>query len=752
MTDPSPDLSELEMAFAKDPSRFLALSSAYLQQGRYMEAMVVCKKGIKSQPDSVEGRLLLARVYAEQGKLPKAVEEVKALLAQRTDVAEAHFVLAQLHDKAGRGDDAVESLKEALRQNPRYADATAALKAKGIDFQVGPTPEEIAAAKAAEEASRRAEEAARAAVAAAAAEDEQARRAVVERTSPTRPSPPAAGSLPSQAPMTPAGAPGPTTGGYQGYYGAGSYGYGAALEQTRGKRFGFGFTFGLGALLLLVVVGIIFVLSRNKSQKEEMAGYMRAAQKSYARDTTLGHKQALEKLQAALAVDDEQPMVAGQLALSLETLVVDRGMKDLEAQAKTATDHADKVAHDQVASVAARMLAARGAGDANRALAIGDEFIAKLGADKAPPFVVAVEQGRAYAALGRIPDMLKIAGTLANASDANALTFAGEAYRRVGDRARARFALDGAIRVEPDHDPARALRALAILESDDVSSLDFALDDVRHLGEMGKDALGPRQRGYAVLARALLARRAGRAKEADMEMKDAEALLRGDPELKLFEAKRLLSGREDRSPGPAQAAALEAIKLDRFRLEPYLVLATAAGAAKDWTVADKALDDATGIFGSNLEIVRARAERLSLQERYDDARKVLDDELKKKEEAELYLDIGKVLLRKQDVPGAVEQLKKAAEKATNKPTSMQAQIYTMLGRALAANSDHENAIEAYNSALKASPSYTNAHYYLGVSLAAEKQTGAARTALETYLRNDPGGPLVDRARRQLESL
>src|SRR5688500_5947568 len=107
------DLAELEQAFAKDPASnaFIALSSAYLQQGRFMEAMVVCKKGIKSQPDNVEGRLLLARVYSEQGKVPKALEEVKALLDAKPDLgghaaADAHFFLGQLHEKSGRFDDA----------------------------------------------------------------------------------------------------------------------------------------------------------------------------------------------------------------------------------------------------------------------------------------------------------------------------------------------------------------------------------------------------------------------------------------------------------------------------------------------------------------------------------------------------------------------------------------------------------------------------------------------------------------------
>ena len=137
MADRNVDLAELEMAFAKDPASdaFLALSAAYLEQGRFMEAMVVCKKGIKSQPDNIEGRLLLARVYAGQGKLPKAIEEVNAVLEQKADTAEAHFLLGQLHERSGRFEEAIESFKKAVAVEPSHEEAVAALKAKGIEVE-----------------------------------------------------------------------------------------------------------------------------------------------------------------------------------------------------------------------------------------------------------------------------------------------------------------------------------------------------------------------------------------------------------------------------------------------------------------------------------------------------------------------------------------------------------------------------------------------------------------------------------------
>ena len=152
MSETQQDLSQLEMAFAADPKAFVPLTTAYLHLGRFMEAMVVCKKGIKAAPDSVEGRMLLSRVYAEQGKIPKALDELKGVLESNPEVSEAHFSVGQLHEKAGRFDEAIEAYKETLRRERRHEGATAALKAKGIDFDPGPSPEEIAAEKAAAEA------------------------------------------------------------------------------------------------------------------------------------------------------------------------------------------------------------------------------------------------------------------------------------------------------------------------------------------------------------------------------------------------------------------------------------------------------------------------------------------------------------------------------------------------------------------------------------------------------------------------
>src|SRR5580765_5160250 len=76
------ELAKLESALNSDPGSdaYRPLAEAYLAMGRFMEAMVVCKKGVKAHPSRPDPRVLLARVYSAQGKDKKALEELSGAL------------------------------------------------------------------------------------------------------------------------------------------------------------------------------------------------------------------------------------------------------------------------------------------------------------------------------------------------------------------------------------------------------------------------------------------------------------------------------------------------------------------------------------------------------------------------------------------------------------------------------------------------------------------------------------------------
>ena len=77
MTRPAPPpdhpLAALEEAFAADPESgaWRPLAEAYLGAGRFMEATVVCRRGLRSRPEDPAARELLARVLTAQGKDPR---------------------------------------------------------------------------------------------------------------------------------------------------------------------------------------------------------------------------------------------------------------------------------------------------------------------------------------------------------------------------------------------------------------------------------------------------------------------------------------------------------------------------------------------------------------------------------------------------------------------------------------------------------------------------------------------------------
>jgi hypothetical protein len=66
-------LAQLEQAYAKAPAEgWHALAEAYLARGRYMEAMVVAKRGARACPRDPAPHLMLARVHGAQRKVEKA--------------------------------------------------------------------------------------------------------------------------------------------------------------------------------------------------------------------------------------------------------------------------------------------------------------------------------------------------------------------------------------------------------------------------------------------------------------------------------------------------------------------------------------------------------------------------------------------------------------------------------------------------------------------------------------------------------
>jgi cellulose synthase operon protein C len=138
---PTPaELSSLEHAFAADPASdaYRPLSEAYLAMGRFMEAMVVCKKGVKAHPDDPAARVLLAKVYADQGKDRKALEELQAVLAAYPTFAAANRMAGVLHLRLGEREQGEAALRRAADAAPDDPEVREALAKHGISVAKKP--------------------------------------------------------------------------------------------------------------------------------------------------------------------------------------------------------------------------------------------------------------------------------------------------------------------------------------------------------------------------------------------------------------------------------------------------------------------------------------------------------------------------------------------------------------------------------------------------------------------------------------
>src|SRR5512136_2545277 len=139
------ELTALEHAFAADPASqaYRPLTEAYLSMSRFMEAMVVCKKGVRAHPGDAAARLLLARVYAEQGKDRKALEEVQATLQDHPNDSAANRLAGVLRFRLGEKEPGAAALRKAAELDPNDPETLEALKQWGVTVAPQPPPRPV---------------------------------------------------------------------------------------------------------------------------------------------------------------------------------------------------------------------------------------------------------------------------------------------------------------------------------------------------------------------------------------------------------------------------------------------------------------------------------------------------------------------------------------------------------------------------------------------------------------------------------
>src|SRR5262245_56343792 len=138
------ELAKLESAFNSDPGSdaYRPLAEAYLAAGRFMEAMVVCKKGVKAHPNRPDPRLLLARVYAEQGKDKKALDELQGALGVAPSDRTVLRALADVQMRSGDATSGKATLQKVWDLDPKDPETAATFARWKVEPPKPPPPPE----------------------------------------------------------------------------------------------------------------------------------------------------------------------------------------------------------------------------------------------------------------------------------------------------------------------------------------------------------------------------------------------------------------------------------------------------------------------------------------------------------------------------------------------------------------------------------------------------------------------------------
>lgn len=547
------ELTALEHAFASDPTSdaYRPLAEAYLALGRFMEAMVVCKKGVKAHPDDPSPRVLLARVYADQGKDRKALEELQAVLQTWPAFATANKMAGALHLRLGDRDAGVAALQRALDAAPGDAEVIAALQQHGVAV-AAPAP---AAPRAAPTAPGGVRPGAPVAPRATAGAIPQAAAPSYEQPTPTPP--PSLGKTARTA-----------------YADALAEKYATrefsleSLEKGRGvKKKSKTTAVATVALLGVVVValgGFAAYTQARKTRIETIDKLLKETQGLLERDAWPAYKEAAAK--CAEVVDLDPAILSGHAYLAW----VDAVRWAEHAEGDAVRDEA------QQAVVAGKALGT------HSHLVAGEAFLRWYSNDTAGGIevlqgVLGGDEGSQSPFLQGVLGALQMAGgeldaardTLtkaqkSNPGDARLAQLLAEQFRRrgVGYELQATGMFDLALRIQKDHVPSLLGKSLILL---DRGQVDEAVKGAERTLDPRIEA-SPRQRALALMIRASVRHAQGKAQEAAADEAEASKLDPRSPELPYLLGRRKL--RDGDATGAVEAFQ-RAIALDGKRVAFY---------------------------------------------------------------------------------------------------------------------------------------------------------------------------------------
>ena len=784
------ELAKLEHAFAADPSSdaYKPLAEAYLGMGRFMEAMVVCKKGVKAHPNAADPRLLLARVYLQQGKDKKALEEAAgALQVQPTDKAALRMV-GMLQLKTGELEPGKTNLLKAWEVDPNDAETLTLMQQYKVEQPkpAAPPPAPAPAPAAAPVAAPAAAPVAQAPVAQAPAAQAPVAQAPVSQAPVLTPA-----ANPNTAPVPRRSTPGspalrPVPGGQQ-----------PAAPQPRvsqarrpviidevedddddevsakrrAKQSGSSkyITLGLAVAVVLCTIGYAWYTSYTKKLNREFKKHLDVATEQLKHDSFDSYKKAVEAADKALEVFPDSTAAHGYLAYAWGIRWGEHGGGD-DARRKAEEHLKEAKKGEEVSShlYAAEALIKTYGGKGKEALTELEERVKAFDAQGKASSLLYLTLGLAQMNAGdleRARDSLDKAQGL-SPDDPRIYASLGAVYRRLGQDNTAWQKYDFALRYEKDHPESLLGKSLLMLDQDtpNLEYYEVAAKMIKKLLEADPPP-SPRQLAAAQLARSLLISRVSVAMDTlkpDVQQKlsevtgvpadkekaraqmlkaeqDGFALDKTNPELFLIKGRRLLlEGQVD----GAVSAIREAIKMDNTRAQLYVELAKALmakqGGEKE---AAEALNTALKTMGDSPKLVVMLGNAYRRQGKLDEAmaqyQRAVKDPKAKNPEARLAM--GAIYRERSEWDKAREQLDKAVQEFIGQPDRA-ALALTELGRVHMAKGDTAKAEEAFQKAIEADGGYGPAYYFYATMLSRDRKQGdKVRMLAQEYLKLEPKG-------------
>ncbi|MFN0061429.1 MAG: tetratricopeptide repeat protein [Myxococcaceae bacterium] len=790
------DLAKLEHAFATDPASdaYRPLAEAYLTMGRFMEAMVVCKKGVKAHPTRPEPRLLLARVYADQGKDKKAIEELNGALQVAPADRTALKMVATLELKNGETEAGRAHLNKAYELDSSDAELPPLFQRYRLD---------------------------------------PPRRNASAPSPSAQASPPANGVAASGPPRLEPAAPGPQTGPVVAGPGARAHARSASGNipvQRQGQaapgsvrtvsrsmprvdssatnaaldaraeaddRLNKRAQSSMRKATLGLIVAMVVVLPAYKlygtwrsSRAREVKTQLDNASRELKHDNFAAYQAATEAANGAIELDSASLAAHSYLAYTWTLRWGEHGGGD-EARAK-AEEHLE--AAKDIGGETAHFLAAD---------ALFKAYSGQAG-QVVGPLVQRVEglekEGRASSTLNLALGVIQtsvgdLEGALASLtraqelapSDARIYAALGTLYRRRGQERLARYNFGMALRYEKTHPESMLGAALSVLEAgpagyeEEVGGYQMAASSLKLLVNM-EPPPSPRQLASAHMARAWLVARVvallpdlpaerqreilektsvpnDRAKaraEITSSEQQAFSLDAKNPELRLMKGRRLaVEGQIDLGADEIRAA----IRQDPSRIQLYVELArllmTRPGGEE---AAQKELNSALKVVGENPRLLVVMGETYRKQGRSDDAMRTFRKAIElaknaagKSRNPEARLQLAGVLREGKDYGSAMTELDLARTEFGGQPGRVAA-TYTELARVHEEQGERAKAEEAFKRALTVDPDYAEGYFYYARFLAGGPDRSAAREVFDQYLEREPRGPLAAEARQRLASL